>query len=165
MALLSSTTCAGSTHTTVNTQDEIEAIAAALDDFHAAASQANEERYFAHFTPDAVFIGTDATERWNMVQFRAFAHPHFSRGRGWTYKMEERHIRMLTAPDTALFDEELVHATYGALRGSGVLVKREGRWLIEHYVLSFSVPNESVEGLLKAISKSRNAAPGNDEHP
>ena len=35
-----------------------------LDNFHSAASKAQFNEYFATFTPDGVFIGTDATERW-----------------------------------------------------------------------------------------------------
>ena len=42
------------------------AIAAVLDDWHAAAAAANEERYFSHFASGAVFLGTDATERWTV---------------------------------------------------------------------------------------------------
>ena len=34
------------------------AISRVLDDWHAAASAADEQRYFGHFTPDAVFLGT-----------------------------------------------------------------------------------------------------------
>ena len=41
-----------------------EAIAMVLDDWHAAAAAADEDRYFAHFAPDAIFLGTDASERW-----------------------------------------------------------------------------------------------------
>ena len=42
----------------------------------------DEERYFAHFADDAVFMGTDATERWDKAAFRAYAHPHFAKGKG-----------------------------------------------------------------------------------
>ena len=35
-----------------------------LDDFHDAAAHADEARYFGHFAAGAVFLGTDATERW-----------------------------------------------------------------------------------------------------
>ena len=40
---------------------EEKAVAAVLDDWHAAAAVADEARYFAHFAPDSVFLGTDAT--------------------------------------------------------------------------------------------------------
>lgn len=44
-----------------------------LDGFHSAASKALFNEYFATFTPDGVFIGTDATERWTVEQFKAYA--------------------------------------------------------------------------------------------
>ena len=58
-------------------------VAAVLDDWHRAASAADTERYFGHFTADAIFIGTDASERWTVEQFRAYARPHFDAGKGW----------------------------------------------------------------------------------
>ena len=54
------------------------AVAAVLDDFHAAAAQADEARYFGHLDDKAVFLGTDASERWTKAQFQAYAHPYFS---------------------------------------------------------------------------------------
>ncbi|MEM7519043.1 MAG: nuclear transport factor 2 family protein, partial [Planctomycetota bacterium] len=52
-------------------------IASLLDDFHDAAARADLERYFGHFAPNGVFIGTDATERWPVEEFRAFCEPYF----------------------------------------------------------------------------------------
>ena len=37
-------------------------VAAVLDNWHQAASVADEARYLGHFAPDGVFMGTDATE-------------------------------------------------------------------------------------------------------
>ena len=62
------------------------AVAAVLDSWHAAAAAADEEKYFAAFTPDAVFFGTDATERWTRDEFRKYAHPYFAKGKAWTFK-------------------------------------------------------------------------------
>src|SRR5690349_244610 len=42
------------------------AIHAVLDDWHRAAASADEARYFSHFTSDAIFLGTDKTERWDL---------------------------------------------------------------------------------------------------
>src|SRR5688572_25567219 len=61
-------------------------VAETLDDFHDAAGRADEQRYFAHFAPEGVFLGTDGSERWDVAAFRAYAHPHFAAGRGWTYR-------------------------------------------------------------------------------
>ena len=40
-----------------------------LDAWHAAAARADEEAYFAYFTPDGVFLGTDPAERWPRDEF------------------------------------------------------------------------------------------------
>src|SRR5580692_1603200 len=50
-------------------------VAAVLDDCHDAAANADEARYFGHFAPEGVFLGTDASERWDVAAFRAYAHP------------------------------------------------------------------------------------------
>ena len=52
-----------------------------LDDWHLAAAQADEARYFGHFAENAVFLGTDATERWTKAEFRVWASPYFKGGR------------------------------------------------------------------------------------
>jgi hypothetical protein len=36
------------------------------------------------------FIGTDATENWNKMQFQAFAKPFFDRGKVWNFTAVER---------------------------------------------------------------------------
>ena len=130
---------------------DTDAVSSVLDDFHAAASAADEERYFAHFTPDAVFLGTDATERWTVPQFREYAHPHFKEGRGWTYVATERHV--MFSPDGALawFDEKLRNEKYGVTRGTGVLRRTGEGWKIAHYSLTFLVPNEKSQAVVTAI--------------
>ena len=130
-----------------------EDVAATIDALHAAASRADGAAYFALFTPDARFIGTDATERWTLSEFRAYAEPYFARGQGWTYTPVERTVTV--APIACLciawFDEVLDSDSYGVTRGSGVLRKRRGVWKIEQYVLSFAVPNDRARAVVEAI--------------
>ena len=128
-------------------------IAAVLDRLNAASSAADGATYFSLFTPDARFIGTDATERWSLAEFRAYAQPFFAQGRGWTYTP---HARVITVAPIecrciAWFDEELDNATYGQTRGSGVLRLTPDGWKIEQYVLSFAVPNEKADRVVAAI--------------
>ena len=65
-------------------QQDNQAIHALLDGLHRDASEARFEDYFARFTPDAVFLGTDRSERWTIPEFKAYAAPVFAEGRGWT---------------------------------------------------------------------------------
>jgi hypothetical protein len=131
-----------------------QAVARELDDLHDAASRADEARYFGHFAPNAVFLGTDAKERWNMAAFRAFAHPHFAAGRGWTYKSVRRSIAFADNGMVAYFDEDLENARIGPTRGSGVLVREKDRYLLVQYNLALTIPNESVPAV-RAVTTGR----------
>ena len=121
-------------------QTDDAAIHSQLDRLHQMASQADFDAYFALYSPDAVFIGTDAGERWAIDEFKAYAEPHFSAGRGWTYRTIERHI--MGEGTVRWFDELLWNEKLGPCRGSGVIVKVEDEWLVSHYVLSLAVPNQ-----------------------
>lgn len=129
----------------------MKAIEQTLDDFHAAAAEADGPRYFGHFAPDGVFVGTDASERWTVAAFKAYAEPHFAQGRGWTYTPVERHVHLGPDGKTAWFYERLQNAKYGETRGSGVLVLVDGRWRIAQYVLSFPIPNDRTAAVLDAL--------------
>ena len=133
--------------------DDERSIATALDDFHDAAARADEERYFAHFALSGAFLGTDATEQWDVAAFRAFAHPYFARGKAWAFHATRRAI--VVRGETAWFDEDLATDTLGPARGSGVLVLRDGRWLIEQYVLSITVPNERFRDVREMLERGR----------
>jgi pimeloyl-ACP methyl ester carboxylesterase len=130
-------------------------VRARLDEFHAAASRADFAGYFACLAPDAVFLGTDATERWTVPQFRAFCEPYFSKGRGWTYVARERHVRLSREGTSAWFDERLDSASYGEVRGSGALRLDGGTWRVTQYVMSLPVPNDLAKDLVERIRAKR----------
>lgn len=131
-----------------------QAVAAVLDDWHQAASATDETRYFGHFAPTGVFLGTDATERWTVSSFREYAHPYFQAKKGWSFKPRERHIDFSPAGNTAWFDELLDTAIMGLCRGSGVLILLDGQWKILQYNLSIPVPNSLAKSIVKEISGS-----------
>lgn len=137
----------------------VESIDQVLDRLHAAAAHADERAYFELFAPDAVFLGTDATERWSVDEFKAYAHPIFAAGKGWAYTSTERHIGLGPDGRTAWFDERLQNAKLGECRGSGALVNRAGRWAIVQYNLSIPVPNDLAEDLVQRIRASTNDRP------
>ncbi len=117
------------------------AVAAVLDDWHLAAARADETRYFDHLREGAVFLGTDATERWTKAEFQVWAHPFFQRGRAWSFHAKTRRIAFSVDGRTAWFDETLDTPNLGPARGSGVLVKEQGRWRITQYNLGVPIPN------------------------
>lgn len=150
---------AGAGQPVADTQAAKDAVSKELDDLHDAAAKADEARYFAHFTKDAVFLGTDATERWTTTEFHAWAKPYFAKGTAWTYTSRRREVFISQAGDAAWFDEDLENAKLGACRGSGVLVKEGGRWLVAQYNLSLPVPNELALKVVDMI-KSPDKKPG-----
>jgi len=134
------------------------AVAVVLDAFHAAAARADEEAYFALLAEDAVFLGTDATERWPKAAFREYAHPHFAAGRGWRFVPGPRQIALSADGRVAWFDELLASESYGACRGSGVLERLDGRWLILQYHLTIPIPN-ALAGEVVARIRAHATAP------
>ncbi len=130
-----------------------EDIGAVLDRLHAAAARADGPAYFALYTPDAVFIGTDVTERWTLPEFRAYAEPHFSKGKGWAYAPRVRHVTVapIDCRCVAWFDEVLDSAGYGTTRGTGTLVKTADGWKVSQYVLTFPIPNDIAKDVTATI--------------
>jgi hypothetical protein len=133
------------------------AVSQTLNHFHAAAGRSDFEGYFNFFTEDAIFIGTDATERWEKAGFQAYARAPFAAGRGWNYVAVDRHIYLSANREQAWFDE-LLDAPYAKIaRGSGVLVKTTAGWKIQQYVLSMTIPNalsDSVVQFKSAIEQA-----------
>lgn len=138
-----------------------EAPAAVIDALHQAAREADGATYFSLFTPEARFIGTDATERWTVDEFRAYADPYFSRGQGWDYRVVSRDISILPIECrcVAVFDEVLDNASYGTTRGSGVLRLTDDGWKIDQYVLSFAVPNDVARDVVDVIRARETTEP------
>lgn len=130
-------------------------VSAALEDFHDAASKADGLRYFDHFAPDAIYLGTDATERWTVGEFRKFVEPYFSKGRGWTYVGRERHVYVAAGGQTAWFDELLDNSSYGLTRGTGVFVRTDAGWKMSQYHLTIPVPNDLASALVELIQKGK----------
>lgn len=121
-----------------------QAVSEVLDTLHDAASRGDFDRYFGTYTEDAIFFGTDATERWTKDQFKTYARPAFEDGSGWTFVTTERHIFFSDDGNTAWFDEAQTHDRYGVTRGTGVLVRVGDGWKIAQYNLTVPIPNSML---------------------
>lgn len=139
----------------VRSTDPIPQINAMLDDWHDAAADADEARYFGAMAPEFVFLGTDAIERWEMAAFRTFAHPYFAKGTAWTFLPRHRHVILSPAADVAWFDEKLDSATYGECRGTGVVRLVEGTWRVAQYNLTIPIPNDLAKTVVGMIREKK----------
>ena len=117
-------------------QEDLDAL---LNGLHLDAHKGNFESYFDRYSADAVFLGTDKTERWTIEEFKAYAKPAFSDGHGWTYAVIERNWE--GDGNTRWFDEILLNEKLGHCRGTGVVELIKGEWKISHYALTMLVPN------------------------
>ena len=150
------------TSTTMQTADSVtiakerNQINALLDSFNRAAAQAKFDAYFNFYADDAIFAGTDATERWIKKDFMVWAKPFFDKGKAWHFTAVERHIYFDASARIAWFDE-LLNTQMKICRGSGVLIKNNNDWKIQQYILSTTVPNEQLDSVIKIKSTLEDA--------
>lgn len=130
-----------------DTANEKKQVIAMLDSFNIAAAKADYKTYFNFYTDDAIFTGTDATERWDKKSFMAYAKPYFDKGHAWDFKSIDRHIYFDKTGSTAWFDE-LLNTQMKICRGSGVLVKQGNDWKVQQYILSTTVPNDKLDSVI-----------------
>lgn len=119
-----------------------------LDAWHLAASNASFDSYFEAVTDDFVFLGTAPGERWTKDQFAAFSKPYFDKGKAWDFKASNRKWNYSSNGKTAWFDEDLDTWMRGC-RGSGVLVKKKGKWKIAYYNLTVLIENEKMKSFIE----------------
>ncbi|WP_434928656.1 nuclear transport factor 2 family protein [Shewanella sp. HL-SH2] len=129
------------------TEEDSHNVNGLLNQLHESAMSANWESYFSLYHPDAIFIGTDANERWNMEQFKQYATPT----NGWRYDLQARHL--LQIGDVIVFDEQLYSPSYGISRGTGALINTEQGWKIAQYHLSFPIPNDKAKRITSLIKQ------------
>jgi hypothetical protein len=115
-----------------------------MDKWHHASATANANDYFGGLNKDSIFIGTDATENWRKDAFYEWGKGYFEKGKAWDFTAIDRNIYFSDDVQLAWFDELLETTNLGICRGSGVLKMTQAGWKIEHYVLSITSPNETV---------------------
>ncbi len=119
---------------------------AVLDALHQYASSADWNNYFDLYLNKGVFIGTDASEHWDVTSFESYAKPT----KGWRYMPTTR--KLVRHNNVIVFDELLENQSYGLCRGTGTLIQTDNGWKIAQYHLSFPIPN----GIAKSITKQIN---------
>lgn len=120
-----------------------------VDQWHQAASEANEEQYFNMMAEGSVFIGTDSSERWTKTEFQQWAKPHFKEAPAWAFTPLSRQLRFLDN-GLVLFDE-LLETQMGVCRSTGLLRKEGGDYQVVHYQLSLTLDNDKLPAFLELL--------------
>ncbi len=124
-----------------------------MDAWHHAAAVADEDIFFGSMTPDGIYLGTDASERWLRDDMREWSKKYFERETAWAFTPHDRQVYLSADGQTAWF-EELLDTWMGVCRGSGVLQKTAEGWKIRHYNLAVTVPNEAINGFIELIKNT-----------
>lgn len=125
-----------------------------IDSWHQAASDANPEVFFGLMDTNFIYLGTDATERWNKTEFYKFAKPYFDGGKAWDFKPYQRSMVFSSDRETAWFDE-LLDTWMGTCRGSGIMVCLNKEWKLVHYHLSVTISNELIEDFIGLVKNDK----------
>ena len=128
-------------------------IHALLDAWHRAAATADEDVFFGSMSEDAIYLGTDATERWGRDEMREWSKKYFERESAWDFTATKRHVYFSEDGQTAWFEEEL-DTWMGTCRGSGTVSLFAEGWKIRHYNLAVTVPNEVIEGFIELVKNA-----------
>ena len=123
----------------------IEKLDSLLDGLHQDAHEGNFDSYFSRYSSNAIFLGTDKTERWNMEEFKSYAKQAFLDGHGWTYTVVNRNWE--GDGNLRWFDEILFNEKLGHCRGTGVVELVNGQWKISNYALAMLIPNSIAVGV------------------
>ncbi len=113
-----------------------------MDNWHAAAAEANAEDFFSKMSDSAVYIGTDREERWFRDELRTWSKKAFERESAWTFKAKERNWQWM---DNFWICDEVLDTWMGECRSTAVLILVNEELKIQHYQLSVTIDNEKIE--------------------
>ncbi|MFZ1496350.1 MAG: nuclear transport factor 2 family protein [Saprospiraceae bacterium] len=145
LLLLVAIGCTRKLHTPIA---DTQAINQLMDKWHHAAAVADEDTFFGSMAADAIYLGTDASERWTLNEMREWSKPYFAKESAWVLKPFSRNVYFSKDGQYAWFEEKIATDHMGECRGSGVLRRIASGWQIMHYNLAIAVPNALVKDLL-----------------
>lgn len=114
-----------------------------VDNWHLAAAKADFKSYFGAMDESFIFLGTAPGERWTKEEFSSFSKPFFDKGKAWDFKASNRKWNYSSNNKIAWFDEDLDTWMRGC-RGTGILVKKKGEWILVYYNLHVVIENEKM---------------------
>ena len=123
-----------------------------VNNWHHAAAVADEDVFFGSMSDDAVYLGTDETERWVKPEFMLWSKKYFDSESAWDFKTLSRKIQFSDDLKTAWWDEKL-DTWMGVCAGAGVATLTKNGWKIRHYQLAMMIPNDKVKSVLEVLKK------------
>jgi len=133
-------------------REQIVAIDTLLNRWHHAAAVADEDAFFGLMTEEAIYIGTDATERWLRDELKEWSKEFFNRETAWAFTPLSRNTTIAPGGQIAWMDE-LLDTWMGTCRSTGILQRTNGEWKIIYYHLSVALPNDKLDGYRLLIGK------------
>ena len=133
-----------------NAKEEVNTL---MDNWHKAAATADEAVFFGSMTPDGIYIGTDAEERWGRDEMATWSKEYFEKDSAWDFTTLKRTVYLDADEELAWFEESL-DTWMGECRASGVVTKTTAGWKIKHYHLSVTVPNDNIDQFLPIATPS-----------
>ena len=121
-----------------------------MNDWHLAAATADETVFFGLMAEDAIYLGTDASERWLRDELRTWSAEYFKRDKAWDFKPYNRQLYWSDNQRMVWF-EEMLDTWMGTCRGSGVLVRQGAGWVLKHYDLAVMVPNDVIKDFIQLV--------------
>lgn len=121
-----------------------------MDNWHLSATLADEDIFFGSLDSNAVYLGTDPSERWLKHEFMAWGLKYFERDTAWAFTPYNRNWEFSDDRQYAWFDE-LLETHMGICRGSGVLKRYNDGWKIKQYNLALTLPNEQMDDFRKLV--------------
>ncbi|MCO6461681.1 MAG: nuclear transport factor 2 family protein [Saprospiraceae bacterium] len=122
----------------------------AIDAWHNAAAAGDSATFFGLMTEDAIYLGTDLSERWDRASMARDLGKYFRGRKAWHFVPYNRHYLELKDNNKILFDESL-KTWMGPCKATGMLTKTRGSWKISYYNLSVAVPNQYVKQYTKLL--------------
>lgn len=123
-----------------------------MDAWHRAAATADENVFFGSMAEDAIYLGTDASERWLRDELKAWSAEYFKRDKAWDFKPYDRQLYWSDNQRVVWF-EEMLDTWMGTCRGSGVLMRQGDSWVLKHYDLAVMVPNDVIRDFIQLVEK------------
>ena len=144
-----------------NTEQLMTSVNSFIDGWHQDAANADMS-YFDKMAPKGTYLGTDPTENWSTEEFREWSRKYFEGGEAWDFKPTMRNVYFSEDQNYVWFDE-LLDTWMGVCRGSGVLSKSEDSWVLEHYHLSMTIPNETTIKVIELVEHEMRVAEKEEE--